>query len=78
MSQLQVFRHEIFGELQILLENGEVYFPATDVAKTLGYSNTHDAITKHCKKDGVAFREVTDSLGRKQQKKFITEGNLYY
>jgi prophage antirepressor-like protein len=77
MSQLQVFKHEMFGELQVLVENGNVYFPATEVAKTLGYSNTSDAIIKHCKKDGVAFREVIDSLGRKQQKKFITEGNLY-
>lgn len=77
MNQLQVFNHEMFGELQVLVENGNVYFPATEVAKTLGYSNTSDAIIKHCKKDGVAFREVIDSLGRKQQKKFITEGNLY-
>ncbi|WP_297989204.1 BRO family protein, partial [uncultured Anoxybacillus sp.] len=77
MNQLQVFNHEMFGELQVLVENGNVYFPATEAAKTLGYSNTSDAIIKHCKKDGVAFREVIDSLGRKQQKKFITEGNLY-
>ena len=77
MNKLQTFEHEMFGELQVLVENGNVYFPATEVAKTLGYSNTSDAIIKHCKKDGVAFREVIDSLGRKQQKKFITEGNLY-
>jgi prophage antirepressor-like protein len=77
MSNIQVFNHEMFGELQVLVENGNVYFPATEAAKTLGYSNTSDAIIKHCKKDGVAFREVIDSLGRKQQKKFITEGNLY-
>ena len=77
MNQVQIFNHEMFGELQVLVENGNVYFPATEVAKTLGYSNTSDAIIKHCKKDGVAFREVIDSLGRKQQKKFITEGNLY-
>jgi prophage antirepressor-like protein len=77
MSNIQVFNHEMFGELQVLVENGNVYFPATEVAKILGYSNTSDAIIKHCKKDGVAFREVIDSLGRKQQKKFITEGNLY-
>lgn len=77
MNKLQTFDHEMFGELQVLVENGNVYFPATEVAKTLGYSNTSDAIIKHCKKDGVAFREVIDSLGRKQQKKFITEGNLY-
>lgn len=76
MNQLQVFNHEMFGELQVLVENGDVYFPATEVAKTLGYSNTSDAIIKHCRKEGVAFREVLTS-GGKQQKKFISEGNLY-
>jgi prophage antirepressor-like protein len=76
MSNIQVFNHEMFGELQVLVENGNVYFPATEVAKTLGYSNPSDAIIKHCKKEGVAFREVLTS-GGKQQKKFISEGNLY-
>jgi prophage antirepressor-like protein len=76
MSNIQVFNHEMFGELLVLTENGNVYFPATEVAKTLGYANPSDAIIKHCKKEGIAFREVLTSGGR-QQKKFISEGNLY-
>ena len=51
----------------------------------LGYSNPRDAISKHCKSDGVAFcdgvSETTNQYGvtTKQavQKKYITEGNLY-
>ncbi|MGE6347822.1 phage antirepressor [Bacillus mycoides] len=77
MNKLQNFSHDMFGSLEILINNGKEYFPATDVAKALGYSNPHDALNKHCKKDGVAFCEVIDSLGRKQDKKFINEGNLY-
>lgn len=76
MNKLQTFGHEMFGELQVLVENGNVYFPATEVAKLLGYSNPHDAISKHCRTEGVAFYEVL-SNGGPQKKKFITEGNLY-
>ncbi|MCL9969802.1 phage antirepressor KilAC domain-containing protein [Anoxybacillus kestanbolensis] len=76
MNQLQVFNHEMFGELQVLMENGEVYFPATDVASILGYTNPHKAIKDHCKEKGVTIRSVLTS-GGEQQKKFITEGNLY-
>ncbi len=31
----------------------------------------------HCIEDGVTKREVIDNLGRTQQAKFITEGNVY-
>lgn len=77
MNQLQMFNHEKFGGLEILIIDGKENFPANDVAKQLGYSNPSDAVNRHCRKDGVVFHEVIDSLGRTQQKKFINEGNLY-
>ena len=77
MKQLQMFEHEKFGALEILIIDGKENFPANDVAKQLGYSNPSDAVNRHCRKDGVVFHEVIDSLGRTQQKKFISEGNLY-
>ncbi|OAO76335.1 Bro-N domain-containing protein [Anoxybacillus flavithermus] len=76
-NQLQFFKHEMFGELQVFVDNGNVYFPASEVASILGYSNPRKAILDHCKKDGVMIRDIIDLLGRKQQKKFINEGNLY-
>jgi prophage antirepressor-like protein len=57
--------------------NGEPLFSANDVCDILGYTNPHDAISTKCKKDGVAKCEVIDSLGRKQNANFISEGNLY-
>ncbi|WP_226640087.1 phage antirepressor [Bacillus tropicus] len=77
MNESQNFSHSMFGNLEILIKDGKEYFPATEVAKALGYSKPHDAITRHCKKDGWAIHPVIDSLGRKQEKKFINEGNLY-
>jgi len=76
-NQLQVFRKREFGEIQIIEENGRFEFEATVSAKILGYVNPYKAIGDHCKKDGVTKREVIDRLGRKQEKNFISEGNLY-
>lgn len=75
-NEIKLFSHGEFGELEVLLIDGKEYFPATDVAKVLGYSNPRDALSRHCKKEGVAFHD-TLSNGGKQQKKYINEGNLY-
>lgn len=77
MNKLQIFKNKEFGEIQILEEKGKFEFGATEIARMLGYTNPHKAIIDHCKKDGLTKREVIDSLGRKQEKNFISEGNLY-
>ncbi len=43
----------------------------------MGYSNAPDAISKHCKKDGIVKCDSVDSLGRKNTLSFITESNMY-
>lgn len=77
MDDLMIFKNDEFGEIQIIEEKGKFEFGATEVAKMLGYANPHKAIIDHCKKDGLTKREVIDNLGRKQEKNFISEGNLY-
>lgn len=77
MNELQIFNNEEFGEVRTVEKDGKILFCGSDVAKALGYSNTRDALGKHCKKDGVAFYDTIDSLGRTQETKFINEGNLY-
>ncbi|HHF5319418.1 TPA: BRO family protein [Haemophilus influenzae] len=57
--------------------NREPWFCANDVCDILGYSNPRDAILKHCKENGVAFRDAIDSMQRKQETTFINEPNLY-
>ena len=77
MSNLTIFNNKEFGTVRTIEENGKVIFCGTDVALSLGYTNPQKAIKDHCKKDGVTFRSVIDSMGRTQQAKFISEGNLY-
>ncbi|AWB46967.1 DNA-binding protein [Paenibacillus sp. CAA11] len=73
----KVFNHEQFGGIQVVTLAGKVMFGATQVARTLGYSNPQKAIRDHCKSDGCTNRSVIDPLGRSQMVKFITEGNVY-
>ena len=67
MSKLTIFENKRFGTVRTIEENGKVIFCGTDVASSLGYTNPQKAIKDHCKKDGVTFRSVIDSLGRTQQ-----------
>lgn len=77
MNELQVFQNSQFGNLEILTIEGKEWFPAIQVAEILGYTNPHKAVRDHTKERGVTIRSVIDKLGRKQNKKFIDEGNLY-
>ncbi len=75
-NELQIFNNELFGRIRLVEENGKVWACGSDVAKILGYSNTRDALSKHCKKEGVAFCDILTD-GGKQKAKFIDEGNVY-
>lgn len=77
MNDLTVFTNEQFGEIRTVTEGDKVYFCGSDVAKALGYVDTPKAIKAHCRGDGWVICPVIDSMGRTQQAKFITEGNVY-
>ena len=57
-------------------QKGEFWFCGTDVCDILGYSNSRDAISKHCKAGGVAKR-YTPTKSADQEMTFINEPNLY-
>ncbi len=77
MNELKIFKNTEFGQVRTIEEIGKILFCGSDVAKALGYDQPHKAIERHCKKDGGMIHTVIDSLGREQQAKFITEGDLY-
>ncbi|PFZ08408.1 phage antirepressor Ant [Bacillus pseudomycoides] len=78
MNQLKNFSHNMFGNLEILIKEGKEYFPATDVAKLLGYTNPTKAVRDHCKDNGVTFCSVViPEKNQTVEKKFINEPNLY-
>ena len=75
MTDIQIFKNEQFGEVRTSDENGVTLFCAADVARGLGYKDTVNAVKQHCR--GVVKRHLIDNLGRWQESKFVSEGNLY-
>lgn len=73
--EVQVFSSEQFGSLRTYEENGQILFCGKDVAASLGYKNTNDAMKKHCK--GVAKRYPLQTAGGMQEFVFISEPDLY-
>ncbi|KAA1271071.1 phage antirepressor KilAC domain-containing protein [Corynebacterium amycolatum] len=73
---LQVFTNDAFGTIRTVEHEDKVYFCGRDVATALGYKDPVNAIKQHGR--GVAFHHpITDALGRTQEARFITEGDLY-
>lgn len=64
-----------FGTIRTMSIDGEPWFVANDVAKSLGYANPSDATNKHCKRSEM--RWGSDSLGRRTEFKVIPESDLY-
>lgn len=73
----QIFSHDQFGSVYVILVDEKEMFGATQIASALGYVNPQKAIRDHCRDDGCTIRSVIDSLGRTQQMKFISEGDVY-
>ena len=50
MNEIQIFNHADFGEVRTIMENGNVLFCGSDVAKALGYSKrkTAEVVADNC------------------------------
>lgn len=75
-SKVRVYEHPLFGKVRMFVQDGKTWFCGTDIATSLGYSNTRKAILDHCKSQGVTIRDTPTNSGV-QQMKFISEGNVY-
>nr|DAL48222.1 MAG TPA_asm: repressor domain protein [Caudoviricetes sp.] len=84
MNELNIFENAEFGQLRMVMIDEKPYVCASDVAKALGYSNTRDAISRHCR--GVVKRDMGVQTGIKADgtpatqmvgMSFIPEGDIY-
>lgn len=46
-KQVQVFKNGIFGDVRVVMRDGEPWFIGKDVASALGYTDTFGALKKH-------------------------------
>ena len=74
-NEIQVFQNDRFGTIRALSVDGEPWFVATDVAKTLGYRDSHN-MTRRLDEDEKGTRSVS-TPGGEQVLSVITEAGLY-
>ena len=76
-GNLKVFENSEFGQLKVLIVDGKEYFPATECAKILGYSDTDQAIRKNCRYPSRRRVPHPQSKDKTIEKNFIPESDLY-
>lgn len=75
MKQLQVFNNEEFGQVRTVVQGGDVWFVAKDVADVLEYRDTHNMV-RFLDEDEKDTHQVS-TLGGSQMMKVINESGLY-
>ena len=73
-SPLQTFSNLEFGDVRVIMQNGEPWFVGKDAARALGYARPNEAVSKHCK---GTLKRRTPTTGGIQEMLFIPEGDLY-
>lgn len=76
MEQIKVFNSDEFGSVRTIIIDGEPWFAGKDVAASLGYKDTSDALKKHVAEEDKLTRCFTDS-GQNRQMYVINESGLY-
>ena len=76
MSELQIFNSEEFGAVRTVTIENEPWFVGKDVAVSLGYKDTSDALKKHVADEDKLTRCFADS-GQNRQMYIINESGLY-
>lgn len=64
-------------QIYTVIEDGQPWFLAKDVAVALGYTNVRKALIDHVDKDDVTKRYIIDNLGRQQKANYINESGVY-
>lgn len=76
-NKIQIFNNPQFGEVRVYAENSDKpLLCAMDVASALGYSDTADAIARHCKSGKKVFCPHANGVGG-TNKIFIPESDVY-
>lgn len=63
MNEIKIFQNEQFGEVRVVGASEEPLFCAKDIAAALGYSDTNDAVSRHCKSSKKVFHPHTNGVG---------------
>lgn len=76
-NKVKIFENADFGRVRTIEEGDKILFCGSDVAKSLGYSNTADAISRHCR--CIVKHDIPhpQSENKSIEVSFISEGDVY-
>lgn len=77
MKNLTTFTNSNFGSIRTLIENENILFCGSDVARVLGYNQPHKAVDRHCKNSMVRNIPHPQNNLKTIDMKFISEGDVY-
>lgn len=77
MNQLMKFENKQFGEIRMVEIENKPYFIASDVARSLGYKDTNNAVKQHCR--WVVKHRIPhpQSKNKTLEVNVIPEGDMY-
>ena len=76
MNDLKIFNNPEFGEVRMVMMDGEPWFVGKDVAEILGYQDTYGALKKHVD-DEDRQNCQNDSFESNRGLTIINESGLY-
>lgn len=79
MNELSIFSNPEFGSVRVVMQNGEPWFVAVDVAKALGYADPSRAVVDHCRKSMKSTILVDNQYGKKTplNQSLVPESDVY-
>ena len=76
MNEITIFENAKFGKVRTVSIDGAVWFVGKDIAESLGYSNTRDAIASHVDEDDKATVAIHDG-SQNRNVVIINESGVY-
>ena len=76
LQEIQVFENTEFGKIRSLIIDDKPWFVGKDVAESLGYKDTVNALKLHVDDDDKTGWQITTQFGTKETK-IINESGLY-
>ena len=75
-KQVQVFNNGVFGDVRVVMRDGEPWFIGKDVASALGYRDAINALKAHIDMEDKLGWQITTS-GQRREMTIINESGLY-
>ena len=73
-NTIKAFANETFGQVRVVVVDGEYFFVANDVADALGYANNRDAVKTHVSEEYKRFLSYKESRGSRLSELWVGNG----